>query len=227
MARDVRAERRAVLLDLDGTLLDTAPDMTGALNRLRAEEGLAPMAFEALRPSVSHGSLRLVRVGFPDHDEAGHASLQQRFLAIYGDNLLEGTCLFPHMSATLDELQSRGIPVGIVTNKPGWLTQPLLERLGILDRFACVVSGDTLPTRKPHPAPLLHAARLAGAQAAACVFVGDAERDIQAARAAGMTSLIARYGYLGEEDRPADWQADGELQQPQELLEWLRQREWL
>lgn len=213
---------RAVLFDLDGTVLDTAPDMIGALNQLRTDKGRKHLPYDLLRPSVSHGSARLVRVGFPDLQEAELPALQQRFLAIYRDNLSGGTALFPGMEGVLDELAFLRVAVGIVTNKPGWLTQPLLEALQLSHRFACVVSGDTLAERKPHPLPLLHAARLAGTEATDCLYVGDAERDIQAARAAGMTSLIARYGYIGAQDRPAEWLADGDLGAPPDLLPWLR-----
>jgi N-acetyl-D-muramate 6-phosphate phosphatase len=216
-----RPRLHAVLFDLDGTVLDTAPDMTGALNRLRGEQGLSALPPASLRAFVSHGSARLVREGFPGISDTEFAPLQRRFLEIYFEHLHAGTTLFPNMHETLNELQTRGVPVGIVTNKPGWLTTPLLARLGMEQRFACVVSGDTLPQRKPHPAPLLHAAALAKAQAPLCVYVGDAERDIQAARAAGMTSLIARYGYIGAHDDPQTWQADGELSDPSELLPWL------
>lgn len=214
---------QTVLFDLDGTLLDTAPDMTGALNRLRAEHGLAPLPFDSLRPHVSHGSLRLVQQGFSHCDAEEHPTLQRRFLEIYSEHLHQGTSLFPDMGFVLDELVKRAIPAGIVTNKPGWLTTPLLSRLGLDRRFVCVISGDTLPTRKPHPAPLLHAAKLARTDAPGCLYVGDAERDIQAARAAGMRSLVACYGYLGSGDRPETWQADGTIHSPRDLLAWLEE----
>ncbi len=227
MLRERGPRLEAVLFDLDGTLLDTAPDMTGALNRLRVEHGHAVIPPASLRQFVSHGSARLVREGFPGITEERFPVLQKRFLDIYYENLHEGTRLFPRMHETLERLRQLGVPAGIVTNKPGWLTAPLLDKLGIAHRFACVVSGDTLPQRKPHPAPLLHAATLAGVQAARCVYVGDAERDIQAARAAGMPSLIARYGYLGENDEPARWQADGDLSDPSDLLPWLQANAYL
>jgi N-acetyl-D-muramate 6-phosphate phosphatase len=213
---------QAVFFDLDGTLLDTAPDMTSALNQLRLENDREPLPFDTLRSSVSHGSARLVSVGFPDLEESALPALQQRFLHIYSANLSNGTRLFAGMEEVLDELRFLGLRLGIVTNKPGWLTMPLLEQLQLHGRFACIVSGDTLARRKPHPLPLLHAAQLAQVTPAHCIYVGDAERDIQAARAANMTSLIALYGYIGAEDRPADWNADGDLSQPPDLLPWLR-----
>jgi phosphoglycolate phosphatase len=125
------------------------------------------------------------------------------------------------MDCVLEELSRRGVPVGIVTNKPARLTDALLEELRLRERFACVVSGDTLSERKPHPLPMLHAAKLAGAAPQACIYVGDAERDVQAAHAAGMRALVAVYGYLrADEDWPA-WGGDGSIAQPVQLLDWL------
>jgi phosphoglycolate phosphatase len=217
----VRDPLLAVLFDLDGTLLDTAPDMIGALDILRRENGLGPVPYGEVRASVSHGSARLVRLGFPDAEVERLAALQRRYLEIYSAHLAEGTQLFPGMDAVLAELAARGLALGVVTNKPGWLTEPLLEQLGLRSRFACVVSGDSLSERKPHPLPLLHAARLAGAAPQACVYVGDAERDMQAARAAGMHSLVATYGYLADGENWRAWGGDGAIASARELLEWL------
>ena len=222
MTSEPRLPLQAVLFDLDGTLLDTAPDMIGALNRLLVERGRDALSHESMRRYVSHGSARLVRVGFADAAESELPALQQRFLEIYRVHLSAGTTLFPGMQEVLDDLRQLKLEVAIVTNKPGWLTAPLLQQLRLDDGFACVVSGDTLPERKPHPLPLLHAARVAGAEPSRCVYVGDAERDIQAARGAGMTSLIARYGYIGADEAIDDWRADGLLNSPHELLSWLR-----
>ena len=211
----------ALLLDLDGTLLDTAPDMGGALNLLRAEHGLEPLPREVIRPVVSHGAMRLVALGFPETTGDAFESLRLRFLELYAANLAVGTRLFPGFEAVLDQLEARGLPWGIVTNKPGWLTDPLLAALGLDRRAACAVSGDTLPERKPHPLPLLHAARLVGVDPGRCVYVGDAERDIQAGRAAGMTTLVASYGYLSQHDDPLSWQPHGIVATPAELLGWM------
>jgi N-acetyl-D-muramate 6-phosphate phosphatase len=212
----------AVLFDLDGTLLDTAPNMIAAVNVLRREHNLPALSAAQLRSSVSHGSARLVRVGFPEIAAEQLAPLQARFLEIYRADLSSGTALFPGMEQVLDVLDEHRIAVGVVTNKPGWLTDPLMSQLGLTSRFACIVSGDTVAERKPHPLPLQHAAMLAGATPASCVYVGDAQRDIQAARAAGMHALIARYGYIGAEDAPDQWGGDADLWQPAQLLEWLR-----
>jgi phosphoglycolate phosphatase len=214
----------ALLLDLDGTLLDTAPDMGGALNLLRAEHGLEPLPGELIRPVVSHGAMRLVALGFPETTGDAFESLRLRFLELYAANLAVGTRLFPGFEAVLDQLEARGLPWGIVTNKPGWLTDPLLAALGLDRRAACAVSGDTLPERKPHPLPLLHAARLVGVDPGRCVYVGDAERDIQAGRAAGMTTVVAAYGYISDSEDPRAWQPHGVVNSPDELLEWMEQR---
>ena len=214
-------ETSALLLDLDGTLLDTAPDMGGALNRLRIERGLEPLPSSRIRPVVSHGAARLVTLGFPDASGNEFEMLRLRFLEIYAQNLAADTRLFPGFDSVLEELERRGLPWGVVTNKPAWLTDPLLAILGLDRRARCVVSGDTLPERKPHPLPLLHAAELVGVPPARCVYVGDAQRDIQAGRAAGMTTLVAAYGYLGADDDPGSWEPTGIVSEPEELLAWL------
>jgi phosphoglycolate phosphatase len=212
---------RALLLDLDGTLLDTAPDMGGALNRLRVEAGREPLPLASIRPVVSHGAMRLVGLGFPEATGAEFERLRLRFLDLYSQCLSEGTRLYPGMEPVLDELERLGLPWGIVTNKPGWLTDPLLAALGLHERAACVVSGDTLAERKPHPLPLLHAAAIVGVAPGHCIYVGDAERDIQAGRAAGMTTVVAAYGYISADDDPAGWQPTGIVAEPFELLDWI------
>jgi N-acetyl-D-muramate 6-phosphate phosphatase len=213
---------RAVLFDLDGTLLDTAPDMVGALNALRHEQLLTPLPYELIRSAVSHGSARVVKAGFPDADPELALRLQQRFLEIYRGALSRETRLFPGMDEVLDALASLRIKTGVVTNKPAWLTDPLLAELGLRARFACVVSGDTVPERKPHPLPLLHAAQLADVLPSECIYVGDAERDVQAAHAATMPALVANYGYLRADEHSTDWGGDGYLDQPLDLMDWLK-----
>ena len=212
---------RAVLFDMDGTVLDTAPDMADALNSLRAEQALPPMAYDAVRSLVSHGAAAVTSAGFPDASAEKSAALQRRFLEIYRTSLSRRTRLFPGMDEVLDALAERRLKVGIVTNKAGWLTEPLLEELGLRERFDCVVSGDTTPTRKPHPLPLLHAAKLAGVTPGECIYVGDAERDVQAAHAAGMAALVANYGYLRSDEDSAVWGGDGYLARALDLVSWL------
>jgi N-acetyl-D-muramate 6-phosphate phosphatase len=213
---------QAVLFDLDGTLLDTAPDMVAALNNLRREHHLAPLPYEVVRAAVSHGASRVVRTGFETAKDPEFGQLQQRFLEIYRGALSVETRLFPGMPEVLDELDVRGLKAGIITNKAGWLTEPLLEQLNLRSRFACVVSGDTLPVRKPHPQPLLHAAALAHVPPEACIYVGDAQRDVEAAHAAGMPALVANYGYLRPDEDTTSWDGDLYLEKPLDLLDWLR-----
>lgn len=211
-----------VLFDLDGTLADTAPDLAFALNHLLEEQGREPLPFETIRPVVSHGGIALIKLGFRMTPETpGFAPLRERLLDIYRGNLTRGTRLFPGMDELLRELEESGRQWGVVTNKPAWLTEPLLEELGIAHRAAAVVSGDTLPERKPHPAPLLLACRRADCGPEECLYVGDAERDIEAGRNASMRTLVALFGYLGEDDRPESWGADGMVSHPGEISSWL------
>jgi N-acetyl-D-muramate 6-phosphate phosphatase len=218
------AALRAVLFDLDGTLLDTAPDMIGALNALRSEHRLAELPAARVRPAVSHGSARLVQLGFLDAIHQRFAALQRRFLEIYADRLSLETRLFEGTDAVLEQLASRRLGVGIVTNKPARLTEELLGDLQLRARFACVVRGDSLPERKPHPLPMLHAASLAGASPEECVYVGDAQRDVQAAHAAGMQAVVATYGYLGEDEDYRSWGAEAFIERPLDLIAWLGRR---
>ncbi len=213
---------RTVLFDLDGTLADTAPDLANALNAVLVANGREPLPFETIRPAVSHGGMALIRLGFglePDHPE--FEPLRRQLLDHYAAHIADETRLFPGMENVLDELEGSGLNWGVVTNKPGWLTEPLLDKLDLLPRAACVVSGDTLTQRKPDPEPIRHACRLAGSRETECVYVGDAERDILAGRQAGMPTLVARFGYIGPDDRPEHWGANGLLDHPEELLTWL------
>lgn len=215
---------RAVLFDLDGTLLDTAPDLVSALNAVRVEQGREPLPFDLARTQVSHGSSGLIRLGFPDLSGDPLEALRLRLLDVYSLNLAVGTRLFEGCRQVLDYLAERDMPWGIVTNKPAFLTQPLLATLKLERQAACVVSGDTLPQRKPHPAPLQLAASQLEIAPAHCLYVGDAERDVQSARAAGMPVLVARYGYLGPQDDPDSWQPDGHIDSPLQILDYLQGR---
>lgn len=212
----------AVLFDLDGTLLDTAPDMAAAMNALRAQESLEPLPFAQVRPYVSHGATAMVRIGFPKIPEPQFNVLRDRFLALYRGCLAEETQLFAGMSELLGALELAGIPWGIVTNKPAWLTEPLLDALQLRERAGSLVCGDTFPERKPHPRPLLHAAAELAVPPESCLYIGDAERDIKAARAAQMRALVARFGYIGPSERIEDWQADGCIDSPLEVLDWVK-----
>jgi 2-phosphoglycolate phosphatase len=212
---------RAVLFDLDGTLLDTARDFHESLNDLRSQEKLEPLDFETVRAQVSHGGHALVKLGFGVLAPDAHEAMRMRLLNIYRQRLARHTRLFEGGDEMLDAIEDRGLSWGIVTNKPGWLTDPLLVEVKLHSRARAVVSGDTLPERKPHPMPLLHAAQTLGVEPHECVFVGDAERDCQAAEAAGMYSLIAGFGYIGDGDRADRWFQHGWLDTPLDLITWL------
>jgi phosphoglycolate phosphatase len=212
---------RAVLFDLDGTLLDTAPDMSAALNELRRLEGRAPLAAQKIRGYVSHGSTALVRLGFPEAVDQAFEALRARFLEIYSRCLARDTRLFPGAAELLGHLEHHGVRWGVVTNKPGWLTEPLLALMGLRTRAGVIVSGDTLPERKPHPGPLLYAAEQLHVAPAQCLFVGDAERDVLAARAAGMRALVARFGYIAPGEEPRNWPAHGWIDDLSSVREWL------
>ena len=211
----------AVLFDLDGTLLDTAPDLVRVLNQLRIEQGREPLPYATARAQVSHGSTGLVRLGFPDAGADLQERLRRRLLDLYSQRLAEGTQLFDGCRQVLHTLVARRLAWGIVTNKPAFLTDPLLAQLGLAAEAGCVVSGDTLPQRKPHPAPLLLAASQLSLPATSCLYVGDAERDVQAASAADMPVLVARYGYLGPDDDPHLWAPDAMIDRPPQILDWL------
>ena len=186
----------AVLFDLDGTLADTAQDMGTALNLLLAEEGHTPIPLEDLRHTASHGGRNMVEYGFSTKMEESHLqSLILRFLDLYQQNLCVKTSLFPNVKKTLDQLSQKNIAWGIVTNKSGYLAEPLLTQLGIAEQAACRVYGDTTQEKKPSPMPLLHAADLIHRSPEHCLYVGDSERDIQAANKARMSPLFVTYGY--------------------------------
>lgn len=211
-----------VLFDLDGTFADTAPDLHAAFNRLLAGLGRSPIAYEDFRPSVSHGSRAMLEAGLgvtPDNPD--FPTLQRTFLDHYLAHIAEHTRLFEGIESLLTELERRAIHWGIVTNKPAYLTDPLIRALGLEHRAGAVVSGDTTSHAKPHPEPILHACRITGATPAETLYVGDAARDIEAGRSAGTRTLVALFGYLSPEDRPDEWQADGAIRHPLELLEWL------
>jgi len=211
----------AVLFDLDGTLLDTAPDMGGALNELRAEHDLAPLPAATIRPWVSHGAAALVRLAFGDGDPRGFEARRLRFLEIYAGRLAHDTALFAGGAELLDALDGDGTPWGIVTNKPAWLTLPLLEALGLRSRAAVVVCGDTLPEKKPLPQPLLFAAAHIERAPGACAYVGDAERDMLAASAAGMPGVIATFGYIDPTTDWRHWPHVARVERLAELRPWL------
>jgi 2-phosphoglycolate phosphatase len=212
---------RAVLFDLDGTFADTAPDLAYALNVMRASRGLASCALEATRPVTSTGARGLLRVGFGmTPEDTDYLEMRAEFLEIYAQNLCRETSLFEGMARLLTALDDRRVRWGIVTNKAEYLAKPLIEKLGLGARCACVVGGDTAPRMKPHPDPLYAAARLLDIEPAACVYVGDDRRDIEAGRAAGMKTIAVRYGYLNGGE-PDSWDADAIVDCPEDVLKHL------
>ena len=214
---------RAVLFDLDGTLADTAADLARALNAIRVKYARPALPLARIRPLVSLGAAAMLKLAFAvEPGAARFAGLRAEFLNCYAANIARETRLFEGMESVLNDIEAKA-KWGIVTNKPAWLTEPLLRELRLDRRAACVVSGDTLAERKPHPAPVLHACRLIGVTPAETVFIGDAERDIEAGRGAGARTLVAAYGYLADGAAPEDWQADGIVESPLEIKARLRE----
>jgi N-acetyl-D-muramate 6-phosphate phosphatase len=220
MARSLPVD--AVLFDLDGTLADTAGDLSGALNRVRADRGLSPVSPDVLRAHASSGARGLLGAGMGITPEAAdYAELREAFLAHYEGCLAETTVLFPGVADLLDAIERRGLRWGIVTNKFSRFTGPVVNALALAERASTVVSGDTTPNPKPHPAPLLHAAACLRLPPSRCVYVGDDLRDIVAGNAAGMPTIVAEYGYIGTSETCDSWPATGWIADPLALLNWL------
>lgn len=209
-----------VLFDLDGTLVDTAGDLAAAVNRQRRERGFDALPLDELRPFASHGARGLIGRAFGlSPADAEYEPLRQQFFGYYERALCVHSRLFPGMAETLDALERQGRRWGIVTNKIARFTDPLVAALGLAERAACVVSGDTTAYTKPHPAPLLHALKVCDAQAARAVYVGDDLRDVQAGQAAGMLTVVAGYGYLGDGSDGSAWGGDYLIAHPRALLD--------
>jgi len=198
----------AIFFDLDGTLVDTAPDMVAVLSRMQIHRRQEPLPYDLARNNVSNGAIGLLRLAFPQADGTELKALHAEYLENYSLALCVESDLFPPLRDLLNALNLSKVPWGIVTNKPERMTDPLVEKLGIVDDAACVISGDTLAERKPHPAPLLHAAELTGVEPGKAIYIGDASRDIEAGRAAGMATVAVGYGYITEDDDPNNWGAD-------------------
>ncbi|HMA90398.1 MAG TPA: HAD-IA family hydrolase [Burkholderiales bacterium] len=213
-----RGATRAVLFDLDGTLADTATDLGAAVNRLRARRGLADLATRDVRAYASSGARGLLRVGLGlNPGDPDYETMRDAFLAYYAERVCVDTRLFPGISQLLAEIGARGLKWGIVTNKATRFTAPIVAALGVAPD--CVVCGDTTPHSKPHPAPLLHAAKQLALEPRACCYVGDDLRDVQAAHAAGMRAIAVLYGYHGVDNGgPATWNADAIIAQPTDLI---------
>lgn len=225
MAVTKLAPIRTVLFDLDGTLLDTAPDLAEALNNVLINNGRDALSHEVIRPHVSHGAAALVRFGFElAEDHPQFESLRQQLLTYYKEHIAENTRPFDGIPELLDYIEKQDMNWGIVTNKPSWLTTPLLQALGLAGRPACIVCGDTLSERKPHPAPMFYACEQAGSEVSECIYIGDAERDIQAGQRAGMRTIIALFGYIGKDQDPSLWGADAECGDITSILNYITEQ---
>lgn len=209
---------RAILFDLDGTLLDTAADLHVALNQVLRSHQRPLVALDDARPIASHGSYGLLQLGFGDaFNDSNRLQLREAFLAEYAKDPYSRTQYFDGIETLLEQLSANDIAYGIVTNKPTQFTQALLPHFPLLAACQSVVCGDTLSVAKPNPEPVLHGAAQLGVEPHECWYVGDAERDIQAGRAAGMFTVLANYGYISATDTPHLWQADATVEHPLEL----------
>jgi 2-phosphoglycolate phosphatase len=217
-----KSDMRAVLFDLDGTLVDTAPDLGYALNLQRRLHHLDPLPDAVIRPYASHGTCGLLKIGFNLTPQAPtFAGMREAYLELYDEVFCRRPMLFEGVAELLQDIEQRGLPWGVATNKPARFTLPMMELLGLRQRACCVVSGDDCVRSKPHPDMLLLASERSGVAPAESVYVGDAERDIVAGRAAGMNTIVACYGYLSVDDCPAAWGANGMIERPVELLQYL------
>lgn len=213
---------RAVLFDLDGTLIDSAPDLGAAADKMRTDRGMSALPMSRYRPMAGSGARGMLGVAFGITPESpDFAALREEFFVNYETRMLAHTQAFDGVRELVDALGARGVVWGVVTNKSERFTLPLTRALPLFASVGAVVAGDTTPYAKPHPEPLFEAARRLGLAAADCIYVGDDVRDIQAGRAAGMPTVAATYGYLGEKADPALWQADLSIASPLELLRML------
>ena len=219
MSLPTRGNIKAVFFDLDGTLVDTAPDMVGALQELQTSYGIEPVPYELGRSHVSNGAVGLLSLAFPHETITLESPLLCEFIDRYTAQVCTKSVLFDGIAALLDHLDDASRVWGVVTNKPAHLTEAILEKLALAERSVCTISGDTLATRKPDPAQLLHACQLAGVTTDECIYVGDAERDIEAGRRAGIATVAAGYGYIVAEEDPRRWGADAYAADPDELAQ--------
>ncbi|QWD84911.1 HAD-IA family hydrolase [Polynucleobacter asymbioticus] len=220
MSRGLASPYKGVFFDLDGTLADTAPDLVAAANQLLIARNLPPKQYEVLRPCASAGARGLIGGAFGiNTDHPDFIPLRDEFFANYEKDLLVNSVLFEGVDHLLNQLDSAKLPWGIVTNKSERFTHPLTELMGLRQRAVSTISGDTTPHSKPHPEPILHAARVANIDPSKSVYVGDDIRDIVAGKAAGMKTIAAAYGYCGCEEPPEAWGADYLVRHPRELLE--------
>ncbi len=213
----------SVFFDLDGTLADTALDLTNALNQVLHEQGKPKLSLEFIKPAVALGSNAIVKLAFSiEEDDPEFDKLKERFLKAYQQRLHQDTYIFSGMYQVLDYLEGNNMTWGIVTNKPEWLTKPVIKQLQLAQRAACIISGDTTRYQKPHPGSILHACDVTQSDPETSLYIGDALRDIEAGRAAGMRTLVACYGYIAKNENLQTWNADGYIAKPEEIIDWLK-----
>ena len=208
-----------VLFDLDGTLVDSAVDLLNALNQIVRDAGRPPMTLTQIRPVVSKGARAMLRVAFPELDDAGREAFLQPFLAEYAEAVAVHSTAFDGIEEVLHAIETSGSRWGIVTNKPFYLAEGVVATMGWAERCAILIGADTLPKKKPEPDQLFYACEQLGVVPASCVYVGDDERDIVAARAAGMKSVAALWGYREAHENPADWRPDASVEHPRDMLQ--------
>lgn len=208
----------AILFDLDGTLVDSAPDLLAALDHVRAGHGLPACDHQALREHVSRGAAGLLEAGLPALDSSVLEAARRQLLDYYADHYWQHSHLFEGVEALIDELRQRGIVLGVVTNKIARFAEPVLQASGLAEYFGCLIAGDQVSRPKPDPEPVLAACKQLGALSESTWFVGDDERDVIAGRAAGVTTVVAGWGYLPSGADPWQWGADALTDSPQALL---------
>lgn len=213
-----------VLFDLDGTLVDTAPDLIACLNKALTAHGFSAIGHAEVKPCISHGAMAMIAVAAPDADTAAKSRLLDYMLDCYQQNIAEHSRFYAGIAETLNAIEDLGLKWGVVTNKRQRFTLPLMAALQLSDRAACIVSGDTTANPKPHPEPMLAACRQAGVAPENCVYIGDASHDIVAGKNANMKTLAALYGYLNDGDQPENWGADALIEEPRQLLQWIQAR---
>lgn len=210
-----------VLFDLDGTLVDTAPDLVACLNKALAAHGYQAIEHLDVKPLISHGALAMIAHAAADADPALKSRMLDFMLDCYQNNIAEHSRFFAGIAETLEAIETLGLKWGVVTNKRERFTLPLMDALNLSERAACIVSGDTTANPKPHPEPMLAACKQAGVKPENCVYIGDALHDITAGKNANMKTLAALYGYLKDGDRPENWGADALIEHPEQLLQWI------
>ncbi len=217
------AQIRTVLFDLDGTLVNTAPDLVNALNAVLEHHNHAAVALADVAPLISTGAAGMLGYALGDIPEQRKQVLVKELVEHYHAHIADNSRLYPDMDTVIQQLEQRGIQWGVVTNKVTRLTQPLLDKLDLTDRAACIISGDTTPHSKPHPAPLFEACRITDTTPNNCVYIGDAKSDIEAAQRAIMPSLAAAYGFISTDDQPHNWGANAVIDNANQILDWVIQ----